>query len=433
MISRIVAPASESPIEAALRLQNARLAALHTVSLSLTGTLDLDRVLTRVVEMAQVLSESAHSHIFLYDPAYESLTLAASHWSEQARRIPLEPRPGGVTAIVAHTGEPQFISDTMAHAAYAGVPADRKPGAVACLPLIKDSHVLGTLNLGYWQPHAFDPDTRNFLDLLAQHAALAIDNARLHALEVENARMEQELEMARQVQRSLLPRVLPQCCGWEFAALWQPARIVGGDMYDFIRLAPEEDDGAFGICIADVADKGMPAALFMVLTRATLRANATLRCCPRDCVTFTNRILSQDAADGMFVSMVYAQLDGASGALTYVNAGHPLPFWYRHARSQLVELESTGIAMGIEAAAEFYERTLHMEPGDFIFFYTDGVTDAANGRLDAFGKPRLEQLLLDRRRAPAQSMVETLNDALNAHVGRAPQFDDITAVVIKRT
>jgi sigma-B regulation protein RsbU (phosphoserine phosphatase) len=186
------------------------------------------------------------------------------------------------------------------------------------------------------------------------------------------------------------------------------------------------------LVIADVSDKGLPAALFMALTRATLRANSSLRCCPGDCVTFTNRILCQDAADGMFVSMVYAELNEASGALTYVNAGHPPPFWYRHAQSGLVELESTGIAMGIEAEAEFSERTLQLQPGDFIFFYTDGVTDAANDRFDAFGKPRLEQLLSDRCSAPAQSIVETLNDALITHVGKSPQFDDISAFVIKR-
>ena len=432
MFTRTADPLAESAVEAALRLQNARLAALQNVALSLTCTLDLPEVLRRVVEMAQTLSNAAHSHIFLYDPAHQTLQLAASHWSEQERQITLSPRPGGITAYVAQTGEPQFIADTMTHQAYADVPAERKPGALACLPLIKDAHVLGTLNLGYWQPHAFDADSRNFLDLLAQHAALAIDNARLHALEVENARMEQELAMARQVQQSLLPRSLPQYDGWEFAALWRPARVVGGDMYDFVELTHTRDDAVLAISIADVADKGMAAALFMALTRTALRSNSTLRCCPSDCIDNTNHVLCEDAANGMFVTVVYAQLQVANGELDYVNAGHNLPLWYRRAARTLNALPTTGIALGIERAHTYYSDTIQIMPGDFVLLYTDGVTDAANAQWELFGHARLEQLMQELSDAPAQEIIAGLNRALQAHVGGAPQFDDVTAVVIKR-
>jgi sigma-B regulation protein RsbU (phosphoserine phosphatase) len=421
-----------SAIEVALRMQNERLAALQVVALSLTSTLDLDQVLARVVELAQTLSAAAHAHIFLYDRERDELKLAASHWSAEQRQLSLQPRPRGITATVARTGKPQFIADTLAHASYADVAADRKPGALACLPLIKEESVLGTLNLGYWEPHPFDADARAFLNLLAQHAALAIDNARLHALAIEKARMERELEMARAVQTSLMPRTTPHLAGWEFAALWEPARIVGGDMYDFFTLPELQGESLQTISLADVADKGMPAALFMALTRATLRASIAMRCGPADCIAHTNRVLCEDASDGMFVTLCYAQLQTGRGELTFVNAGHTRPLWYRRAADALVELESTGMALGIDAAQTFQERAICLQPGDFVLFYTDGVTDATDARVQEFGKVRLYQLLREQRRASAGAMIAALEQALREFVGSAPQFDDITAVVVKR-
>lgn len=419
-------------VEAALRLQNARLAALHQVALGLTSTLDLSGVLKRVVETAQTLSQSAHSHIFLYDPAQRELILAASHWAAEQHKVPLHPRPGGVTSAVALSGKPQFIPDTRDHTAYADVPAELRPGAIACLPLTKDDHVLGTLNLGYWEPHAFDADTRDFLDLLARHAALAIENARLHAVEVEKARIEHELEVAQVVQSSLMPHTTPQLPGWEFAALWQPARIVGGDMYDLISLSNREGESLQGISIADVADKGMPAALFMALTRATLRASITVPNCPGNCIAHANRLLCEDAADGMFVTLCHAQLSPDTGQMGYVNAGHNPPLWYQKARDELGEFERTGIALGIDPVACFEERTIQLMPGDFVLFYTDGVTDATNALVRDFGKARLKQVLLEQRNSSAEGIVHALRQALSEFVGNTPQFDDITAVLVKR-
>src|SRR3990172_11534831 len=141
--------------EEALRLQNARLAALHQVALGLTSTLDLSEVLQGVVEMAQTLSASAHAHIFLYDSERDELNLAASHWSADQRNVPLQPRRTGITHSVALSGAPEFIEDLSDHPAYAHAPPDTRPGALACLPLVKADHILGTLNLGYWEPHPF--------------------------------------------------------------------------------------------------------------------------------------------------------------------------------------------------------------------------------------------------------------------------------------
>jgi phosphoserine phosphatase RsbU/P len=409
--------------------RTAQLAALHELALDLTSSLDLNDVLQRLAERTQILSASAHAHLFLYDPQRNELHLAASHWSSDQRVVPLQPRNTGITYSVASTGKPEFIEDTADHPAYVQVPSGLRPGALACLPLVKADRVLGTLNLGYWEPHPFDAETRAFLDLVARNAAIAIENARLYQLALEKTRMDHELQLARELQASLIPHAIPRPPGWDFAALWQPAQIVSGDFYDFfpINLAPLQ-----GLVIADVSGKGMPAALFMAMARSTIRASLTAACCPADCIAHANRVLCADAANGMFVTLCYAQLDPLTGELVYVNAGHNPPLLYRQAEDQFAELTRTGSALGVDETYLFDQCTVRLNPGDWIVFYTDGVTEAINAQEQEFGRERLRQVVFDKRRAPATELVMALNHALHEFSGVAPQFDDITLVVMKR-
>ncbi len=415
--------------ENAAQLQNAKLAALHELALDLTSTFDLNDVLQRVAELTQALSASAHAHVFLYDPDRDELHHAASHWSSEQRAVPLQPRRAGITYLVASTGQPEFIEDTANHPAYAQVPPDVRPGALACLPLVKGERILGTLNLGYWRPHRFDAETRSFLDLMARNAAIAIENARLYQLAIEKARMEHELQVAREVQASLIPRETPRIAGWDFATLWQPAHVVGGDFYDFVPI----DQGSIqGVLIGDVTGKGMPAALFMVLARSTIRASITTTCCPADFIMHANRLLCADAMNGMFVTLCYAQLDPRTGELVYVNAGHNPPLLLRRDTGQFVQLSRTGMALGVDEACQFDQRAVPLDPGDLIVLYTDGVTDATNAAEQEFGLERLRQAIFENRDYSAREMSSALNAALREFVDTAPQFDDIAVVVIKR-
>lgn len=415
--------------EKALRLQNARLSALHEVTMGLTSTLDMKEVLQRVVEMAQVLSDSAHAHIFLYDDERDELQLAASHWSMEQRSILLRPRRGGITHLVARRGAPEFIEDTLHHPAYKQMSSQAQPGALACLPLVSAKRVLGTLNLGYWESHWFDEATRQFLDLMARQAAIAIETARFHADEIKRAQLEHELQVAREFQSSLMPKELPQVEGWEFGVLWQPARTVSGDFYDFVNI---ENESLQGLVIADISDKGMPAALFTALARSTIRASVTTACCPADWMTHANRVLWKDTVNGMFVTLCYAQVEPGSNELIYVNAGHNPPLWFHQADCSLTLLTRTGIALGVDEERTFQQRSVHLDKGDHILFYTDGLIEAATPQGREFGLDCLQRFMLDNRTVPASDMIDRLGQTLNAFVSAAPQFDDITAVVIKR-
>ena len=252
---------------------------------------------------------------------------------------------------------------------------------------------------------------------------------------IEKEKLERELQLARGVQSSLLPRATPHVAGWEFAAWWQPARQVAGDFYDFIPVAVgpgEESSPGLGLVIADVSDKGMPAALFMALSRSIVRASVAHALSPAQAITQANRLVCADSSDGMFVTLLYALLDPLSGQLTYVNAGHNPPIVYRADQDCWFEFERTGIALGLYDPYRYEQRTLQFNAGDFVVLYTDGVTEAVDAQGQRFEEDRLRQVLLDRRHASAAQIVEALRQAIAGFTDVSAPFDDITVVVAKR-
>ncbi|MDE3089073.1 MAG: PP2C family protein-serine/threonine phosphatase, partial [Chloroflexota bacterium] len=281
------------------------------------------------------------------------------------------------------------------------------------------------------QAGLFTPDDLDLLTTIAASAAVAIENARLYQLAVEKGRMERELQMALEVQSSLIPQETPQIDGWDFAAIWRPARVVGGDYYDFIPIAGTPAP-QHGILIADVSDKGMAAALFMALTRSTVRASLLPGHTPAECITQANRLISADAAHGMFVTCFYAQLDPGKGELVYVNAGHNPPLVYSAAQNRLSELTRTGAALGMIDDQIYGQRTILLSRGDFILLYTDGISEAMNTAQEQFGTDRLERTVLANRDAASAEIIAAVERAVNDFIGSAAVFDDITALVVKR-
>jgi hypothetical protein len=255
--------------------------------------------------------------------------------------------------------------------------------------------------------------------------------ATLHALDpaaVEKARLQHELQTAREVQAGLLPRETPRITGWQFAASWRPAREVAGDYYDFIPL----DQGRLGVVMADVSDKGMPAALFMALTRSIVRASAAQAHGPSESMALANRLLSADAHSGMFVTLFYGLLQPETGAFTYVSAGHDPALWYRAGRDDLQSLSRTGAALGIFPDELFDQQAIRLNPGDWVLLYTDGLTDASNTDGNRFGLERVQRVLLSHRHAGAAELVVALEHAVARFAGDAPAFDDIALLVLKR-
>ncbi|MGQ9816252.1 MAG: PP2C family protein-serine/threonine phosphatase, partial [Candidatus Roseilinea sp.] len=267
----------------------------------------------------------------------------------------------------------------------------------------------------------------NILTGIAQQTALAIDNARLYRESLERQRLEQELALAREIQTSFLPREAPSVPGWGLAADWQAARQVGGDFYDFVPL----QDGRYGLVIADVADKGVPAALFMALSRTLMRAVAFTGRTPSEALRRVNQFILSDARSDLFVTVFYAVWDPVTGEVTYANAGHNPPLLVR-ADGQLELLSGRGIALGVVEDIRIEERSILMAPGNVLLLYTDGVTDALNEQDDAFGLDRLGQTLKAVRHLPAQDIVKAIMSAVEQFACCEGAFDDQTILLLKR-
>lgn len=407
---------------------------LRHISQEITSTLDLERVLyTTTLAVKELLGGSTAS-ILTVDGDALTFQVATGQSSAQIKpfRVPLGQ---GIAGWVVEHKQPVIVDDVQNDPRFFGT-LDKKTGFVTqnliAVPLVVNERAIGVIEV-FNKPGGFTPADQDLLATFASSAAFAIENARLYQVAVEKGRLERELQVARQVQVSLLPQGMPRLPGWDVAAAWLPAREVAGDYYDFIVLEMAPDQAQkFGLVIADVADKGTPAALFMVNTRATLRASMFDADSPMHGLTHVNQLVCNDSHDGMFVTMFYAQINSLDGVVTYVNAGHNPPLLARACGGEPELLARTGMALGVDPSVLFTQRAVMLEAGDCILFYTDGVPDALDAAGQEFGEARLRELVSANRGQSAAGLVGAIETALKAHIGETAPFDDITLMALRR-
>lgn len=306
----------------------------------------------------------------------------------------------------------------------------RSEGVKVAVPLVSQGELIGLINLGPRRSEQeYSSDDRRLLNTLATQAAPALRVAQLarqQQIEArERERIEQELRVARIIQQTLLPKQVPDLPGWMIDIFWQPAREVGGDFYDFLQLP----DGRLGVLIADVTDKGVPAALVMATTRTLLRTSAERLIEPGKVLEHTNDQLHPDIPPKMFVTCLYAVFDPATGELVFANAGHNLP--YLHSKSGVSELRATGMPLGLMPGMQYEETQTTLKPGESLLLTSDGIIEAHNAQRDMFGFERTQEII-----ASSQEMgqlLELLIDRLNEFTGpNHEQEDDITLVMLGR-
>ncbi len=300
----------------------------------------------------------------------------------------------------------------------------------AIVPLVADERSIGTLVVNSLERRRFDENDIRFLQLMANQAAIAIEKARLHHQELIQQRLEEELAVGRQIQLSLLPKSCPTKPGWEFCDIYRAARQVGGDLYDFFDLPGEGK--RLGLVIGDVSDKGVPAALFMGVSRSLIRSAAFSGRNPAAALNQANRLIQRESQSGLFLSAFYGILDIDSGRLTYANAGHNPPLLFRPARGKFQELTADGIVLCVLEEIDLEEKQIDLSSGDVLIFYTDGVTEAMNATFDEFGVERLQAAVVTSADGRATYILQTILDAVSAFTGGTDQSDDLSLFVVKR-
>jgi serine phosphatase RsbU (regulator of sigma subunit) len=307
--------------------------------------------------------------------------------------------------------------------------------------LVSQDRTVGVMVVHSTVKHAFTPGEVAMLQTFANQAAVAIQRAelvadlrakiaQLEAAQVELAqkeRMERELELARQVQQSVLPRTFPQLQGLRFAAWNEPARQVGGDLYDVIAL----DSNLVGIAIADVSDKGMPAALYMALTRSLLRAEARRARSPGDVLIGVNQLLLELGEPGLYVTIFYGIIDCTTHMLTYARAGHDRPLLLR--AGSVEHLTGDGAALGLLDGSEFklVEEQVYLLPGDRLVLFTDGMLDAQSPAQEMFGCERLRALLIALTGLAPDPFCRAVFASLADYRAGADPYDDMALLVME--
>jgi serine phosphatase RsbU (regulator of sigma subunit) len=340
---------------------------------------------------------------------------------------------GGIIERVLRTGVAELSNEMAAQECFEDMPGVSI--SLLCAPLKTEKRILGVIIMVGDQVRQFTAGDLKLLNTIAMQTAPAIDIAHLHQMALEKARMERELQMAHQVQADLLPRKMPRLDGWRLAAYWQPAREVSGDFFDFIRLS----NGKLILIIADVTDKGMPAALVMANTRSVLRAvsasaNRKERESPGKLMALANNLLCKDMPMHMFVTCLLMIFDPKTGRICFSNAGHPLPI--QRTSLSVLELCATGFPLGIFPRVTYEEREATLGYGDSLLMYSDGLIEAHDPQGDMFGTPRLHQFL--ERRAGSNNLQG--DDLIKFLMARLADFtrpgweqeDDVTFVTLAR-
>jgi phosphoserine phosphatase RsbU/P len=281
----------------------------------------------------------------------------------------------------------------------------------------------------------FDESDFSLASSLAEQAALAVQNLALMDLQIERNRLEADLSLASNIQGLLLPSTFPSIPGVSLAALYEPAQKVGGDLYDLIPIDPHR----YGVAVADVAGKGIPASLIMAITQSNLSHFARRSESPLATVEALNDVLHHETRHEMFVTLVYAVIDLRAETVTVVRAGHEAPLlWKASAGEGRIEaLKPRGMALGMMGEAVF-RRSLQASthpftPGDVLLLFTDGIIEATNASGEEFGNTRLAQALAAHHRGPPEEINRCIREAVGRWTAGESALDDITLLCIKRT
>jgi sigma-B regulation protein RsbU (phosphoserine phosphatase) len=393
---------------------------LFDISRELTGTFEEDTIQSLIATTVMGHFVVSRCALYLFGP--QGLFLAQQRGlgrTVEKAPIPHEEAHAALDNLLG----PRLVADLPDGALRGRLEEGRLALAV---PLAAGARVLGVLAIGERASRMpFSEEDREFAEAFARQALAALENARLHRVRVEKERQDRELQVAREIQRSLFPRRHPEVTGFEVAAESRSCYEVGGDSYDWIPLGR----GRLALVIADVSGKGTPASLLMASVHAFVQALAGTAP-PAQVMERLNRFLFANTQASRFVTLFYAELDAATHRLSYVNAGHVPP--YRIASDGAVSrLLEGGPALGLLEHASYEVGQVALEPGDAVAMVTDGVTEANSPDDREFGDERVCQVLRTLFGRDASSLLRGLVTAVDEWAGAAGCSDDLTALILK--
>ena len=421
-------------MEISRQLKN--LQSLLDVAKAMAGEIPLENLLQVITQKTEEVLEAERCSLFLFDEGRNEL------WSKVATglgglkeiRFSLD---RGIAGEVARTGKGINIPEAYVDPRF-NAEIDKQTGyrthSILCLPMTTSSGrligVIEVLNKGGGGP--FDQEDEALLGALGTHAAIALERSKLINAYVEKQRTDAALKLAHEIQMSLLPQTFPafpEIPHIDLYATIQPVWEVGGDLYDFFLT----EKGLIFFAIGDVAGKGVPASLFMAITKTLLKVSARKGLQPHEILHEVNTEICSNNESCTFVTLFCGTLNPATGDVLYANAGHNPPLILRPHKELLCLDSESGIAAGVLEESTYQTQYIQLDPGDSLFMYTDGITEAMDQKKEMFSEKRLRGELTSLRDHSSQEMVTTILETITNYSNGVPRRDDITLMNIKMT
>ena len=423
---------SPDPRLAQLEQRVDQLETCYKITSLINSELNLSHLLDTIMNVAKKVMNADACSLLLVDEETDELVfqVALSEVGEKIKTMVRLKMGEGIAGTVAKTGESLIIEDAYQHPQFN--PAyDKKSGfqtgSILCSPLKAKGNILGVCQVihGKSQGRVFQQSDLELFLLLCDSAALAIHNARMHLVLMENQRMEKDMEFAQSVQESFLPTSTPQHAHFTFAAQTHAAQVVGGDYYDFIPFENE----LLGIVLGDVSGKGVPAALQMARLMSDFRYISQVDPAPEKVLTQINNTLCERSYRGMFTTAVFCLLDMKNRKLSVANGGHLSLLLKRENSIQEIG-SASGTPLGVLPNMQYSQEEYSLQNGDEILIFTDGVTEPKNKQQEEFGLNRLKNMFVDHAGSP-EEFLQNLENSIKLFIGDAPQFDDLTSLTFK--
>lgn len=348
--------------------------------------------------------------------------------------VAFEKGPGSLVALLERTRSPQLFYNLRYDSEFDLDPHEKekilKSGVVLATPMFSRERLIGILHLGPKESEKpYSQEDIDLLQMVANQAAIAIENARLHKEEIGKQKIEEELAMARRIQQGLLPKESPKLSGLDIAGTSIPATTVGGDYYDFIKL----DEHRLLVVVGDVSGKGMSAALYMSKIQGMIQFASAVYSSPKDILVEVNRKIYDGIERKSFITMIIALFDLSAKKVTICRAGHNPALIASNGQVSFLKLK--GMGLGLEPGLifghelEIFEEDLN--PGKLFLFYSDGLTEAMNSNKEEFGEQRVRQVIKNYHAVSAKSLEESVIETVTRFRDGAEQNDDVTVVIVK--
>jgi phosphoserine phosphatase RsbU/P len=405
------------------------LALISKVGITLLASATLSETLEQIVSLVFEAVPADRCLLMMRDEGSEELRVAVARLRDRVGEVGEIRVSRNVMDEVVIRGKSVLTSDAQHDPRFAsGTVVLQGIRSVLAVPLGVSEKVFGIIYAD--SPIAdgrFTEDHLKVLTTLASVAAIRVENARLAEARLQQERLERELQLAMEIQQRFQPTAPPIVPGYELQGISFPCYEIGGDYYDFI----ERDDGRLVIALGDVSGKGTAAALLMSSLHASVHAQSGSHDSLSATISAVNRYLADNIPANRFVTLFYAELDPASGALSFLNAGHNPPLII-HAAGTVEQLASGGLPLGIKRNAEYREGRTQMQMGDVLVIYSDGVTEAASPTGEEFGATRLYEVVSRNIDASAAGLRDRIESALTKFSQGTQAADDITLVIVKR-